>query len=395
MKFAYELLDAEGRLQRGQLEAASEAEARRQLQRQGGTVLGIEEGGAKAGAAGRVSTAALQLALTELATLLGSGLGVADSVASVAAAHREDALGGPFERLGREISQGKPFAEALRACGLALPAYFLQLARAGEMTGRLAQSLEEALAQYVYEREATGEMRNALIYPAVLVGTGLTAVGLMFSFVVPRFAGLLETAEDLPWLAWAVLSTGQFVNQNLLLVLLALLLLAVGATRALRHAGFREEALERLARAPVIGAWIRDAGTAGWAGLMGALLAQGVPMLDSLELANAGVRPASRRRRLEAAARAVRGGLALSVALEEQSALDATAYNLLRTGERAGRLPDMLKALATLCRKSGRERMKRVLLLVEPIAILLIGAGIGTIVLGIVLAITSISDIPV
>ncbi len=263
------------------------------------------------------------------------------------------------------------------------------------MTGRLSQSLEEALAQYVYERETAGEMRNALIYPSVLVGTGLIAVGLMFSFVVPRFAGLLETAEDLPWLAWVVLSTGRFVNENLGLVLLAILLVAVGGTRALRHAGFREEALERLSRAPVIGAWIRDAGTAGWAGLMGALLAQGVPMLDSLELANTGVRPASRRRRLESAARAVRGGLALSVALEEQSALDATAYNLLRTGERAGRLPDMLKALATLCRKSGRERMKRVLLLVEPLAILLIGAGIGTIVLGIVLAITSISDIPV
>jgi len=186
VKFAYELLDAEGRLQRGQLEATNEAEARRQLQRQGATVLGIEEGGARAGAAGRVSAAALQLALTELATLLASGLGVADSVASVAAAHREDPLGPPFERLGREISQGKPFAEALQACGLALPAYFVQLARAGEMTGRLAQSLEEALAQYVYERETAGEMRNALIYPSVLVGTGLVAVGLMFSFVVPR-----------------------------------------------------------------------------------------------------------------------------------------------------------------------------------------------------------------
>jgi general secretion pathway protein F len=84
----------------------------------------------------------------------------------------------------------------------------------------------------------------------------------------------------------------------------------------------------------------------------------------------------------------------LSKALEEQGAFDATAYNLLRTGERAGRLPDMLKALAALSGKSSRNRMKRVLLLIEPLSILLIGTAIGTIVIGIVLAITSVSDIP-
>jgi general secretion pathway protein F len=146
---------------------------------------------------------------------------------------------------------------------------------------------------------------------------------------------------------------------------------------------------------PVVGAWIGESATAGWAALMGALLGQGVPMLDALELANGSVKLVTRRRRLETAARSVKAGLALSKALEEQGALDATAWNLLRTGERAGRLPEMLKALAALSAKSGRERMKRVLLLIEPLAILVIGSGIGVIVLGIVLAITSLTDIPV
>jgi general secretion pathway protein F len=238
-------------------------------------------------------------------------------------------------------------------------------------------------------------MRNALIYPAVLVGVGLLAVGLMFSFVVPRFAGLLKDAESLPWLAWAVLSTGQFVNQNLLALLLGLFVVVVGTVRVLRRPGVRDAILERLAELPVVGAWIGESATAGWAALMGALLGQGVPMLDALELANGSVKLVTRRRRLETAARSVKAGLALSKALEEQGALDATAWNLLRTGERAGRLPEMLKALAALSAKSGRERMKRVLLLIEPLAILVIGSGIGVIVLGIVLAITSLTDIPV
>lgn len=394
MKFAYELLNADGKLERGAVDAASEAEARRGLQRQGNTVLGIEPAVSRS-RRGRVSGATLQLAFTELSTLLRSGLGIAESVQSIASAHAGDSLADALDTLGRAIAQGKPFAEALRLSGLQLPEYFFQLARAGEMTGRLADSLEEALAQYTYERELAAEMRNALIYPAVLVGVGLLAVGLMFSFVVPRFAGLLKDAESLPWLAWAVLSTGQFVNQNLLALLLGLFVVVVGTVRVLRRPGVREAIFERLAELPVVGAWIGESATAGWAALMGALLGQGVPMLDALELANGSVKLVTRRRRLESAARSVKAGLALSKALEEQGALDATAWNLLRTGERAGRLPEMLKALAALSAKSGRERMKRVLLLIEPLAILVIGSGIGVIVLGIVLAITSLTDIPV
>lgn len=393
MRFAYELLSADGKLERGTLDAANEGEARRQLQRQGATVLGI---GAHvpAGGGGAASSAEILLAFTELTTLLHSGLGIAESVASIASAHERDALRVTLEALGRAIAQGKSFAEALRLCGVRLPEYFFQLAAAGEMTGRLAESLDEAVAQYAYQQEVAGDIRNALIYPAVLAGSGTLAVGVMFAFVVPRFASMLQDAEQLPWLAWAVLSAGSFLNRNLVASLLLVAALVAGVVYALRRPGVRGALLDMLSEWPVLGPWLTESETTSWAALLGALLGQGVPMLDSLALANRGVRLAARRRRLEAAARAVKAGLSLSKALEEQGAFDATAYNLLRTGERAGRLPDMLKALAALTGKSSRNRMKRVLLLIEPLSILLIGTAIGTIVIGIVLAITSVSDIP-
>jgi general secretion pathway protein F len=198
----------------------------------------------------------------------------------------------------------------------------------------------------------------------------------------------------LPWLAWAVLSGGTFMADNLWLVLFALAAIGGALSIPLRQPRTRERLLDALGRWPVVGPWLTESDTARWAKLLSALLGQGVPMLDALALANRGVGLASVRSRLDVAARAVKGGMSLSKALEEQSALSPTAYNLLRTGERAGRLPEMLRSLADLYGKSGRNRMKRVLLLVEPLAILLIGGAIGTIVVGIVLAITSVSDIP-
>lgn len=393
MKFAYEALGNDGRVVRGTVEAASEAAARRQLQGQGATVLGLAPQ-ARRGSRRGIGDEQLLLAFTELTTLLHGGLGIAEAVGSIAAAHPHDGLREALERLERGLAQGQPFHEALRLSGLRLPEYFFRLAEAGELGGTLATSLDEAVAQFTWQQEVAREVRGALIYPAVLVATGVGAVGLLFTIVVPRFATLLRDPATLPWLAWAVLAAGTFVRTHLPLVLLVLALAGVLAARALRRERVRAALLEQAARWPLLGPWIEETDTASWAALLGALLAQGVPMLTALSLANATVRVGSRRTRLDEAARAVKGGSALSRALEQHAALGPTAYNLLRTGERAGRLPEMLKSLAGLYRRTGRERMKRVLLLIEPLAILVIGSAIGVIVLGIVLAITSAYDIP-
>jgi general secretion pathway protein F len=394
MRFAFELLGSDGRVELGTLDAPSEGDARRQLQRKGGTLLTLAEQD-ESRRRGTVSQATLLLAFAELTTLLRSGLGIAESVSSIATAHAGDSLHEPLEKLGRAIAQGRSFSDALRDSGLALPGYFLQFAAAGEMTGKLAESLEEAVAQYTYQQQVASDIRGALIYPAVLVASGIIAVGIMFTYVVPKFTPLLERAQSLPLLARVVLGTGTFLSSNALLVLVLLTAFIAAVVHAWRTPALRAQAMERIARLPLIGVWLAEAETGRWAAMLGALLAQGVPVLDALALANRDVALASRRHRFDAAARAVRNGLALSRALEEQGALPPTGYNLLRTGEQAGRLPQMLAALARLYGNTARERMKRVLLLIEPLAILMIGGTIGLIVTGIILAIVSTYDIPI
>ncbi len=90
--------------------------------------------------------------------------------------------------------------------------------------------------------------------------------------------------------------------------------------------------------------------------------------------------------------REVRGGARFADALATNRALGATGINLVRVGERSGELAPMLKALSTLYENAGRDRMKRFLLLLEPIAILVIGTVIGVIMVAIMLAVTSMND---
>src|SRR5690606_27386872 len=184
-----------------------------------------------------------------------------------------------------------------------------------------------------------------------------------------------------------------FARDYIAWILGAAALMAILSARSMASASARARWLEWLERLPVIGAWRVESETAGWAKVLATLLANRVPLLDALQLARGGVRSPQRRARLDEVERSVRAGMPLADALEEQAALTATGYNLVRVGERSGELPAMLRSLAKLCENAGRIRMKQFLALLEPAAIMVIGGTIGVIMIGIILAITSANDI--
>jgi general secretion pathway protein F len=161
----------------------------------------------------------------------------------------------------------------------------------------------------------------------------------------------------------------------------------------LQQPQLRAKLQDVLAKLTVLGSWIMEAETARWATIMGTLLENRVPLLRALELANQGIKLPSLFARLTQVTKTVRAGTSLSQALHDNEALTPTGHNLIRAGERAGQLPRMLNSLAKLLEESGRLRMKRFLLFIEPVAILVIGGMIGLIITGVMLAITSINQI--
>ena len=152
--------------------------------------------------------------------------------------------------------------------------------------------------------------------------------------------------------------------------------------------------MDAIARFPLLGQWYTEADTARWASSMGAMLESRVEMIAALRLAARGVRISRRRTILDRALVDVRGGENLSAALDKHNALTPTGYNLVRVGEQSGQLAQMMRALATLYEENSARRMKRVLTLIEPVAILLIGAVLGAIMIGVILAMVTINEVP-
>ena len=396
MEYDYRAVDRDGQTLRGTLEAASPADVVRELARQGRTAVAVGEHRPPAALAlwrRGLRAAEVVVALRELATLLGSGVTLADAVLAQSRGSRHPALAAAFDGIGQGLLRGQSFGEAVRESGLPVPDYVHQLIEAGELSGALPQSLREAVDQMAYDERVAADMRGALTYPAVLVASGIAAVLIVFVLVVPKFADLLREGTELPLLASAVLGAGVWFNDNKGLFALLLVGAGLGGVALWRSAPARAGAVNGLAALPVIGAWLAETDTAKWASVMAAMLRARVELMDALALAVRGVYTGRRRARLAQAAADVKSGSSLSEALEAHRALTPAGYNLVRVGEVSGELAQMMGALANLYQENSARRMKRVLALVEPLAIVLIGGVLGIIMVGIILAITSVNEL--
>ena len=394
-EYDYEIVDSNGQASKGRVEAASRADVVRQLSRDGQTVVAVNEhrapalGGLRRGLRAQDVT----IAFNELATLLESGVALGDAVTAQGRGTHHPRLAAAFDGMSRDLMRGQSYLEVLRASDLPLADYVYQLVEAGERSGRLAEALRGAVEQMEYDLRVASDIRGALAYPAILIVAGIAAVLVVFTFVVPQFSNLLESAEELPLLASAVLNTGAWFNANGWLLALSVTAVAAVGAVLMRREGFRRGLTDVVATLPLVRGWFSEVDTAKWASVMGAMLASRVELMDALGLASRGVRISRRKELLDRASDDVRSGVALSAALEKQDALTPTGYNLIRVGEQSGRLAEMMRALAKLYEENSARRMRRVLTFIEPAAVLLIGGFLGTIMIGMILAITSVNKI--
>ncbi|MBI1778297.1 MAG: type II secretion system F family protein [Proteobacteria bacterium] len=397
--FRYQAVNSDGVQLEGMIAAPDEREAQRELKRRNLTPLAIKpaeevQARVKRGRAS-VSRRGQITVLSELATLLEAGLPIADALTALADGVERPGMAHGLAEIARRLKRGDRIPPAFRAGLPGLPEFAYLLIEAGDQTGQLAQALKDAVQQLDYQERVRQDLRQALTYPLFLVGAGVAAVIFILTVVVPRFSAMVGARfNELPYISQVVMTAGQFIHDNWLWLLIAAASGAAGIALALRQPATRMALLELAIRIPIIGPWLLSVETARWANVLATLLANRVPLLTALDLAAMSVDARSLAERLDQVKRVVRGGTALSRALTDYTPFDAAAIGLVKVGERAGNLAQMLTSLGKMLDDQSRARMKRVLALIEPAAIVIIGGVIGVFVTAIILAITSVNTLP-
>lgn len=379
----------------GELDGVSDIDVVRELSNRGIEAISVRPHEDISGKSKTVTASELTLPLQELATLTESGVALVEAVSALSKNKEHPGLAKGFKKIASLIESGESFSNAIKQSSLPFPEYVSHLVSAGELSGELAVALRNASEQMNYDEAVKNEIKGALTYPAVLVGSGLVAMIIIFFAVVPKFSHMLEGGQELPLLAWLVLSAGKFANEHPVAIFGGLGALIALLTMVFTHPRVKKVVTNASLNIPVIGPWLEEQDAAKWASLSSAMLGARVGLVNTLTLASESSMFDIRKLKAKKLIDDVQSGMTLTESLERSQLLPPSSLNLIAVGDKTGQLATMLGAVAKLHDEACKRRMKQVLTLVEPVAILVVGVMIGIMILGIVLAITASTDIAI
>ena len=398
--FHFRAVTADGKSRAGTLSAETERLAAQELRRQG--LLPVYVGARPPQRRGEWKLPRLKFGrrrdvlffTQEIATLLTAGIPL-DRALSITSELTERAeFRASVNDVLRALKGGRSFGDALAARPDYFSDIYVNMVRAGEASGSLAPIFER-LSEYERTRdELRGYIISAMVYPALLSVVGMSSITLLLYFVVPRFASVFaESHMKIPLPTQILLQTSEIVKAYGLWVLLAL----AAAVSALRfHIGTTAGRLwwdGFKLRIPMFGDVIRKAQSAQFARAMGTLISNGVPLVQTLTISRAIMTNRRMSDALEIVAQGIKRGEGVSTPLTRSGQFPPLLSHLIAVGEETGRLDAMFLRAAEIYDADTRSAIKRFTSLFEPLIILFMGVVIGSLILSLMMAITSLNDV--
>ncbi len=399
--YEYSALDAKGRQTKGLIEGDTPRHARQLLRERGLSPLDVREvaeskqsGPSLFNRGGNLTSTELSLFTRQLATLVRSGLPLDESLTAVS----EQSEGKRVKRIALGVRagvvEGNSLASSLQQFPNAFPMLFRATVEAGEQSGQLDNILER-LADYVERRQQMQQkVVLAAVYPGILTLVAITVVVLLLTYVVPQVVEVFASIDaELPRLTTALIALSDFLRQNGIYLLIALVALALLFARMMRGAEFQRRVHSIVLRLPLIGRLVRGANTGRFTRTLGILFGSGVPILDAMRIGTQVVSNLPMRDAIEIAASKVREGASLSRSLSASKLFPPITVHLIASGESSGKLDDMLDRAAENQEREVETLVAAMMGVFEPVLILVMGGIVLLIVLAILLPIFDLNTL--
>lgn len=394
--FDYQAANAQGRIEKGQLDADSPRGARQLLRGRGLTpvqVSAARSAGSGWGAR-RLSASELAWATRQLASLLAASLPLEGALSAVIEQAERPHVAQALTAVRADVRAGQRLTVALAARPRDFPPIYRALVGAGEDSGDLARVMER-LADYIEERNALqAKVLTAFIYPAAISLVSVAIVIFLLSYVVPQVVtAFVQARQTLPMLTQVMLAASAFVRSWGMWMGLGIAALVVAWRLALRKPKLRLRWDAMLLRLPMVGRFVLGVNSARFASTLAILLDAGVPLLRALEAARQTLGNALLARCADDVSARVREGAALGSALKVQKVYPPILVHLVASGEKTGSLAPLLdRAAQTISREIERRAMALTALL-EPTMILVMGGVVLTIVLAVLMPIMEMNQL--
>lgn len=388
------------------LEAADEAALRNELARQGARLFSVKAapGMASPGKAVSFSLAGLlpfrrrgvknQEFLVfnqELVALLKAGLPVVSGFDILLERQENPRFKAILEDVRSQLVSGVALSDAFLAHGEVFPRLYATSLKAGERSGEV----EAVLRRYLNYQKLLGAVRRkvtgALVYPAILIGLSIALIIILMTYVIPRFVEFFAGfGGELPLITRVVVGTATFLRGHILVVGLAALATGIAFSRWRRTEPGQRAVDGLLLKLPVIGKILHQFALSQFSRALGTLVGAGTPVVPALEISASSI---GNRRISEAVTSVVpkvREGAELWRSLDQTGTFTSLTVEMIKVGEATGALEEMLTNVSDFYDESIEAALQKLINLIEPLILVIMGGVIATILLSIYLPMFSI-----
>ena len=381
---------------KGDIEAPSLSQAKALLRQRGVRVTKIKRktksifSGAKP-----IKTPDISFASRQMATMIGAGIPVAQTLRAVGKGHESASMEKLMLDLAREVESGSALSVALSKYPIYFNRLFTSLTEAGEESGKLDTMLDR-VATYNEKLEIIkSKVKSALMYPIiVLVIAGVVTI-LLLLFVIPQFESLFQGfGADLPFLTRVIVDMSKAMQESWY-IYLGIFAAAVYAFMATyKRSEKLRFAMDRfLLKVPLIGVILKKSALARFARTLSITFGAGVPLVDGMDTVGA----ATGNRVFQNAVTEVKNDVSTGRGLENSMSSTGVFPNMMlqmvASGEESGELETMLDKVADFYEREVDDAVDGLASIIEPFMIVLLGGIIGTMVVAMYLPIFKLASV--
>ena len=406
-KWSYKARRTTGEMVRGIVEAATHADAVRDIRRQGLAILEVELGDAKADVGEIIDTGNRRRRLarafktddtvafcSQVAVMLRTGVPLKETLETFAEQAARPEVAEVVRLIRDDVCEGEDFSSALARWPRIFPPLMISLMRAAEASGMLDEMMTRVAKDLAKQRKTSRQVKGAMAYPAVMLGVAVVAVAVIMTSVMPRFAPLFAIQGDrLPMPTKVLLALSDFIRTGWMMWVPGLAALTFGAWYWARSAMGRQVLDRGKLSWPVLGPMFRNLYVARFSSTMATLLSAGVPLLEVVRILRDVTDNVCYSAMWKLLDERVSHGQELAPTFREFKFVPRNVAAIIAAGEKSGRLPEVLESAAQVAEEDLEVTLKSATSMVEPILIVGMGVIVGGIASAMLLPIFNMSQV--
>ena len=401
--FQYTAMDASGKEQKGQHDAANEEAVAAFLKEQGMFPTSIKPlakvaKGKKEKAKGPAAAKGLNLNLgpvvmkgkdltvftRQLAILLDAGLPLIRSLKTLERQAKNPSVKTILGKVAYSVEGGSTFSEALAQHPKSFDKLYLNMIRAGEAAGKLELILTRLAGFREKAAKIAGKVKSAMVYPAIVLTIAIGITIFLMIFIVPKFEVMFSEMLDgaqLPAITRFVMGVSRWMQDNIIVAIVIVIVLVIATKLTLKTEKGRFYFDKGIYNAPVIGLLISRNAISKFSRTLGTLMGSGVPVLNALQIVRDTAGNELVSKAVQQVHDAVKEGEPMAPPLQATKIFPDMVISMIEVGEETGKLPDMLEKIADTYDEEVDNAVSALTSMIEPLMIVFLAVIVGGIVI--------------